>query len=559
VHRLVFWGAVAVALVPFVVSAVTVFVDGRGYHSFEDNALTELNVRDIGHHAVELGVFNRFGWHHLGPAVFYVLAPVYRALGSRSFGLLIGALILNAAAVVGIALVARRCAGIGFGVAALAGATIVSNSLGSVFLRSPWTPNLIVLPFMLVVLLSWSLAEGDTVALPWAALVASFVVQLHLAPTPPIVFTLVAGLALGARRLRSNDLRDPSAATGRRVLVTAGVLAVMWFPPFMDVVTHSGGNLQSVVHDFLTRSPSGTLAGGYRVVARQLAIPPPWLGRNPLPHGDLWYGPAVRHGAIPWIGMALVLAVVAAWRAGQHQALRFGAVVAVALVAEIVGISRIAGPLYHWDLTYVPVTAMLAALAGAYCAWSALPTRTRLAWARPAAGVLLIGALVVPASMLTVTSSDPTRLQDYDGSLGVSLVERDTLRSLRGAKEPVFVRVLDSSPTGYGNLAAMVLLLDQHGFHAVVGDAWRSIFPHSSIHTTSAVGAVVTLLSLSGAPRYQPAPGERRVAGNPADKLNAPVGGGRLPPGTPVVFLAPGLPAGDLPPAVMGPGRRRNG
>jgi hypothetical protein len=257
--------------------------------------------------------------------------------------------------------------------------------------------------------------------------------------------------------------------------------------------------------------------------------------------------------------MTLVLAVVAAWRAGRRQTLRFGLVVAVALVAEIVGISRIAGPLYHWDLTYVPVTAMLAALAGAYCAWSALPTRTWLAWARPAAGVLLIGALVVPASMLTVTSSDPTRLQDYDGSRGVSLVERDTLRSLRGAKGAVFVRVLESSPSGYGNLAAMVLKLDQHGFHAVVSDAWRSIFPRSSIHTSNAVGAVVTVLSPSGARRYQPAPGERRVAGDPADKLNALVRGERLPPGTPVVFLAPGLPAGDLRPAVMGPGRRRNG
>jgi hypothetical protein len=546
-----------VALVPFVVSTVTVLVGARGYTSFGDNALTELTVRDVGRHAVEVGVFNRFGWHHLGPALFYVLAPVYRALGSHSFGLLIGALLLNAAAVVGVALVARRRAGVGFAVAALAGATILSNSLGSVFLRSPWTPNLIVLPFMLVVLLSWSLAEGDTVALPWAALVASFIVQMHLAPTLPIVFTLVAGSVLGARRLRSNGLPDPSPAPGRRVLLAAGVLAAMWFLPFMDVVTHSGGNLQSVVHYFLTTSPSGTLAGGYHVVARQLAIPPPWLGRNPLPHGDLWIGAVARHGAIPWIGMMLVLAVVAAWRAGQHRALRFGVVVAAALVAEMIGISRIAGPLYHWDLTYVPVTAMLAALAGVYCAWSALPTRNRLA--RPAAGVLLIGALVVPASMLTVTSSDPARLQDYDGSVGISLVERDTLRSLRGAKDPVFVRVLDSSPSGYGNVAAMVLVLEQHGVHAVVSDAWHNIFPRSSIHTTGAVGAVVTLLSPSGARLYQRAPGERLVAGDPADRLNARVRGDRLPPGAPVVFVAPGLPAGDLRPAVMGPGQTSMG
>ena len=554
VQRLVFWGALAVALVPFVVSAVTVFVDGRGYHSFEDNALTELNVRDVGHHAVELGVFNRFGWHHLGPAVFYLLAPVYRALGSRSLGLLIGALILNAAAVVGIALVARRRAGIGFALAALAGTTIVSHSLGPSFLRSPWTPNLVVLPFVLLVLLSWSLAEGDTLALPWAALVASFIVQAHLAPTPPTVATLVAGLAFGARRLTSNGLRGPPATSPgirRHALVTAGVLAVIWLPPFVDVVTHAGGNVHSVAHYFLTTRSNGTIADGYRAVASQLTIPPPWLGRNPLPNNPFnLYALIVRRGAIPWVGIALVLTLVAAWRAGQRRALRFGVLVAVALVAETVGISRHVGPLVYWDVTYVPVTAMLAALAAAYGAWTVLATRRSLTWARPAAGALLIGALVVPASMLAATSTDPTRVQDYVGSRGISIVAQDTLRSLHGHKGPVYVRVLDSF--AYGDLAAMVVLLDQHGFHAVVSEYWRHFFPHSSIHTTSRFDAVVSVLSPADALRYQAVPGERRVAGDPLDAprtVSAFLARKRLPPYRPVVFLAPGSTAGTLRPA----------
>ncbi|MBV8950963.1 MAG: hypothetical protein JOZ99_08815, partial [Actinobacteria bacterium] len=241
-----FRAALALALLPFVVSAATVVVAVRGYISFGDNALTELSVRDVGRHAVEVGVFNRFGWHHPGPAVFYFLAPVYRALGSTSSALLIAALLLNAAAVVGIALVARARGGTDFAVAALAVATIASQALGPSFLRSPWTPNLIVLPFVLIVLLSWSVAEGDTAALPWMAVAASFVVQAHLAPTPPIVVMLVAALALGARRLRSNGLRNPSMLRGR-TYVTAGVLAIMWFPPFVDVATHSGGNLRAVL------------------------------------------------------------------------------------------------------------------------------------------------------------------------------------------------------------------------------------------------------------------------------------------------------------------------
>src|SRR3984893_16448319 len=239
----------------------------------------------------------------------------------------------------------------------LAGRRSCSPSLGPSFLRSPWTPHLFVLPFVLLVLLSWSLAEGDTLALPWAALVASFIVQAHLAPTPPSVATLVAGLAFGARRLTSNGLRGPPATSGgirRRVLVTAGVLTVIWLPPFVDVVTHAGGNVHSVAHYFLTTRSTGTIADGYRVVANQLTIPPPWLGRNPLPHNPYTlYALVVRRGAIPWLGMALVLAVVAAWRAGQRRAPRLGVLVAVALVTEIVGISRTVGPLVYWDVTYV--------------------------------------------------------------------------------------------------------------------------------------------------------------------------------------------------------------
>jgi hypothetical protein len=124
----------------------------------------------------------------------------------------------------------------------------------------------------------------------------------------------------------------------------------------------------------------------------------------------------------------------------------------------------------------------------------------------------------------------------------------------------VYVRVLDYF--AYGDLAAMVALLQQHDVHAVVSQYWRPYFPRSSIHTTSRFDAVVTVLSPADARRYIPAPGERRVAGDPRNASRTYshlVGGTRFTPHRLVVFLAPGSTEGTLLPGSPGwqhPGRR---
>src|SRR5689334_7708759 len=42
-----------------------------------------------------VGPYSRFSWHHPGPIYFYLLAPFYKALGSRTIGLEVGALAIN--------------------------------------------------------------------------------------------------------------------------------------------------------------------------------------------------------------------------------------------------------------------------------------------------------------------------------------------------------------------------------------------------------------------------------------------------------------------------------
>ena len=62
-----------------------------------DHALTELQVRDVGHHPVLVGLYSRGDWSHPGPALFYLLAPFYRLVGGASIGMNLGALAITAA------------------------------------------------------------------------------------------------------------------------------------------------------------------------------------------------------------------------------------------------------------------------------------------------------------------------------------------------------------------------------------------------------------------------------------------------------------------------------
>src|SRR5918996_5039388 len=81
--RLVFRAALATAALPFAVIAVALVVTvGGSYHPAGDLAMTELHVRDIGHHEVLTGLHSRWDWSHPGPLQFYVSAPIYWLSGS---------------------------------------------------------------------------------------------------------------------------------------------------------------------------------------------------------------------------------------------------------------------------------------------------------------------------------------------------------------------------------------------------------------------------------------------------------------------------------------------
>ena len=77
----------AIVLLPFVAFFVWALV--TTIHSGGDVALTEISVRDVGGaHTPLFGVYSRYGWHHPGPLLFYVLGRAvpparHRRLGAR--------------------------------------------------------------------------------------------------------------------------------------------------------------------------------------------------------------------------------------------------------------------------------------------------------------------------------------------------------------------------------------------------------------------------------------------------------------------------------------------
>ena len=74
--------------VPFVASAIALVLRvGGDYHPSADQALIELQIRDIGHHPVLLGPYSRFGWFHPGPTLYYLLWLPYRLTGSSSLAM----------------------------------------------------------------------------------------------------------------------------------------------------------------------------------------------------------------------------------------------------------------------------------------------------------------------------------------------------------------------------------------------------------------------------------------------------------------------------------------
>lgn len=225
---------------------------GGDYRPVGDNAIVEMTTRAVGEHWPLVGNHSRDGWHQPGPALLYVLALPYRLLGGTSIALPLGALAINGAPVVGMAVVARRRGGVPPMLITPLGCALVMRSLGPEQVRLPWHAWVTVLPYGLLVFLTWAMACGDRWALPVAVLVGSFVAQTHVG----YVALALPLVAVGACWLVAAHRRD-LGRLGAPSLWALGVALVAWLPPVIDELTNHPGSATLLVRWFREGGTNG--------------------------------------------------------------------------------------------------------------------------------------------------------------------------------------------------------------------------------------------------------------------------------------------------------------
>lgn len=251
--------AIGLTILPLVLTIIKLLtsIGNHRYAIFGDQAYFELHVRDIGHHPVQVGPFSRYGWSHPGPAMYYLLAPMYYLLGDASQSFAITTLTVNAGCVVAIALLVRRRVGTPSMLWTLAVLAVYLRVAGPLFVRDSWNPNLPVLPLALLVFLAWSACYGARWGVPFGAAIASFCVQSHIGFLIAVLGVAAVPVVLLAWRLLRRQTRIGGVLSRWWLPLLLGlvVTVVMWLPPVSQQLTGIPATCRSCGTTSAPRSP----------------------------------------------------------------------------------------------------------------------------------------------------------------------------------------------------------------------------------------------------------------------------------------------------------------
>jgi hypothetical protein len=353
----------AVLAVPVVIA--TIAVRSPHWYPLIDLAQIEMRVRDVGtSHPPLVGLGGRiFGLEtqgsHPGPLSFYLLAPLYRLLGSSSWALQASAATLNVAAIAATVWAAQRRWGVRGALLIAAGLALAVRIWGTTVLVYPWNPYMPVLFWMLFLVCVWAVLCDDLVLLPVAVLAGSLCAQTHipyLGMVGGLIVIMAVSLALAYRRAG-----EPGVTPSRRSIVRwsaagAALGAVVWLPVFVDELGGDPGNLSIIVDSFRhAEDPVLGLGAAWDLLVEHL---------SPL---RLVRGDRISVPVAHWPGLTLLAAwvasVVAAARLRDRTLLRLHVVVGAALVLGLVSISRILGVAWFYLTLWAFGTAALVLVA----------------------------------------------------------------------------------------------------------------------------------------------------------------------------------------------------
>jgi hypothetical protein len=369
-HRL--WMVLAtVVSIPIVVAAARGI--RRDYLPIGDNALIEIRGRDVltSHHPF-LGTWSSASLsagvdvNHPGPLLFDVVALPVRLFGGGP-GIALGVAALHVAVVWAIGWIAHRIGGPVTAAVTMAFTGGLVWALGSEMLFDPWQPNVLVLPFLLLLVLVWGVVAGHHGMLPWAVVVGSFCVQTHLSYVFIAPFAVAVALAhVLVRWWRRRE--DESVREGLRwVVVAVGAGIVAWSQPLVEQFFGPGsGNLGRLAT--ADSSGEGVRTGvslGLRLVAAVVTLPP-WWGRSgyveaipitqwtPTPDGQVMVVPGLAGLPLAVLSILVAAAAVGAcwwWARRHHDHVVASAVVVIAAVTLVATLTVVITPIDRLGLS----------------------------------------------------------------------------------------------------------------------------------------------------------------------------------------------------------------
>jgi hypothetical protein len=321
----------------------------------------------------------------------------------------VGTVLVHAVAIGTSLWLARRRAGLLGVLATAAGLAVLLAAYGGSALTEPWNPYLPLLGWVVTLLATWSVLEGDRPALVALVVAGSFCAQTHV---PYLGLALGLGaLAIVGLALRARAHPAERAGILRWLVGALAVGVVLWLPPTVDQLRHEPGNYSTLIEHFSDppEEPAGLRTGG-RVALEHLDLV--HLLRSAVQETGWLVTDADGHEPSAWRGLVLLgawsLAAAHAIRR-QRSLLPLHAVAGAAFVLMVVALSRIFGTLWYylslwgWAIGLLVLAATLSTAAAARAARVPPPTRDR--WARTTA--IALGALALVVTLrLTIAGPD---------------------------------------------------------------------------------------------------------------------------------------------------------
>jgi hypothetical protein len=514
----------AVLALPVVIA--TIAVRSPRWYPLIDLAQIEMRVRDVGvRHPPLVGLGGRiFGLDtqgsHPGPLSFYVLAPVYRLLGSSAWALQASAAALNVAAIAATVWAAQRRWGVRGALLIAAALALAMRVWGTTVLVYPWNPYMPVLFWMLFLVCVWGVLCDDLALLPVAVLAGSLCAQTHI-PYLGMVGALLAAtavsLALAYRRAGRPGTFPSRRSIVRWSVAGAALGALAWLPVFAEQLGGHPGNLGVIVDSFRhAEDPAIGLGRAWDLLVEHL---------NPL---RLVQGDRVSVPVARWPGLALLVAwaasVVAALRLRDRTLLRLHLVVGAALVLGLVSISRILGVAWFYLTLWAFGTAalVLAAVVATAAAAVAVPLARRgdrtgaesLAWLPP---VALAVAVLWPTLALARAAPDT---EDADARVSAELAQvvQPTVDAIDDGKVPggpggtFMLTWVDPVNLG-GQGMGLLLELERRGYDAgAPASARLAVRDHRVVTGAEADAEIHVATGVPANAMAAERPGSRRIA-----------------------------------------------